>query len=188
MQLPACPTWIRSDRLSKKKKIVQEKEFGLVERIHQNKSQKNGVLVSTVLLEWECVATLSHLTSIYILINKKGTNLLWHFQHCQVDQIPMLIEVLSKPYVNALCREPCSRPTAVQSRVLLSFALGRHGDDSTDVGTLRQVSPAAGGHQRSGEALASLSLTILSKEWGNVSALSVIHSESCLVRQLGSSN
>lgn len=37
-----------------------------------------------------------------------------------------------------------SHPTAVQSRVSLSSALRTHEEDSADMGTLRQVSPAAG--------------------------------------------
>lgn len=82
------------------KKKSTENQFGLVERIYQNKGQKNGVLVSTALLEWEYVARLSHLTSIYILINKKDTNLLWNFQHCQENQIMSL----KRNYLKAVCK------------------------------------------------------------------------------------
>lgn len=78
-------------------------------------SQKNVVLVSTALLEWERVARLSHLTWTYILINKKGTNLLWHLQHHQADQILMLLKMLSKLYVNTLYHETCL-VTTQQSR------------------------------------------------------------------------
>lgn len=92
-----------NQKWQKSKKKSKENQFGLVERIYQNKVQKN-VLVSTALLEWEYVARLIHLTSIYILINKKDTNLLWNLQHCQVNQIMTLKKIISKLYVKYFTR------------------------------------------------------------------------------------
>lgn len=130
-------------------------------------SQKNVVLVSTALLEWERIARLSHLTWTYILINKKGTNLLWHLQHHQADQILMLLKMLSKLYVNTLYHETCLVTTQQSRAGFLSLLHWGHIQKMTVQIQAHSSKPCCCWPTVISRSSSTLSLIILSEEQGH---------------------